>query len=67
MILPVGGAVVLSASFRYLTAMCTASTAMTMAIATWCTDIPLSIITATLTYMSVFNPLLRNPAQTHVF
>jgi hypothetical protein len=66
-ILPViGGAVVLSASFRYLTAMSTASNAVTMAVATWCTDITLSSITAILTYMSVSNPLLRSPAQTHV-
>jgi len=57
---------VLSASFRYLTAMTKSSTAVTMATATWCTDIPLSSSTALLTYMFVFIPLLRSPAQTQV-
>ena len=56
----------LFASFRYLTARSKASTAVAMATATWCTDIPVSSSTAMLTYMSVLNPLLRTPAQTHV-
>ena len=42
------------------------SHAVAMATATRHTGIPLTSNTAILTYMSVFNPLLRFPAQTHV-
>lgn len=65
-LLVVGVAMVLSASFRYLTAMFKTSTAVTMVTATWCTDIPMSSSTAILTYMFVFIPLLRSPAHTKV-
>jgi hypothetical protein len=43
-----------------------AETAVAISTATRYTDIPLSTSTAVLTYTSVFNPLLRSPAQTHV-
>jgi len=43
-----------------------ASNAVAVATVTWHSDIPLTRSTVILTYKSVFNPLLRNPAQTHV-
>ena len=42
------------------------SNAVSMATTTWHSDIPLTSSTAILTYKSLFNPLLRIPAQTHV-
>jgi len=56
----------LSVSFRYFIGMSTVSNSVAMATVTWQTDIPLTSSTTTLTYKSVFNPLLRSPSQTHV-
>ena len=65
-LLVVGGVMVLSASFRYITAMSKTSTAVTMATAIWCIHIPLSSSTAMLSCMFIFIPLLRSPVQTQV-
>jgi len=51
---------------RLLIAISEASTTVAMSTATQYTDIPLCSSTALLTYTSVFKPLLRSSALTHV-
>jgi hypothetical protein len=67
-ILPlVSGMVVLSASVRYLKAMSKVPNAVAMVTAIWHIDTPLTTTSpAIMNYTSVFNPLLRSPAQIHV-
>jgi hypothetical protein len=62
----VSGAVVRSASVRYLTAISKDSNAVAMVTVKWHTDTPLTTSADIMTYTSVFNPLLRSPAQTQL-